>query len=314
MFGLFKKSKKEDDIVVLSKPGPAEGGGTYATLDKKAPKEIISKDIVFFSVTSRLPYYADENGDFGNSEGDGPLTYISAFAARGSDGTFVYLETERRYSLDGKRKSEWAYVMGDVLSELSALVIEENLAENNGYNSFTGGLPENFGGKIEIKYASGESINTSDNHGPVISFNCGTKIVSVFDRAMKGERAKLPELSSLEKICFESDEKDGGFTHASLTILPDGTAVNEIEQRFDESDFYQSKQEAAPEKVATIKKIISENGLFAWPTLPVDTYISREKYITFFFDDGKTIKIKNERVLPHKISNGFFKIELEMTT
>ena len=39
-----------------------------------------------------------------------------------------------------------------------------------------------------------------------------------------------------------------------------------------------------------------------------------DKQLTFVFDDGREIIVKNDRLVPDQIGRGFFNIELEMTT
>ena len=77
--GFFKK----DGIKILRQSKPPAYGGTDATLDTKAPKEIISNDMILFNVVSALPYRAHEEQEIG---------FVSAYAANTCGGTFLFLE------------------------------------------------------------------------------------------------------------------------------------------------------------------------------------------------------------------------------
>ncbi len=58
MFRLFDKKKKpetEDGVIVVRKPEPNACGGTTETRDTRAPKTIVSEEMILFDVTSALP-------------------------------------------------------------------------------------------------------------------------------------------------------------------------------------------------------------------------------------------------------------------
>ena len=160
-------------------------GGTTSSYDKKAPKRIKSGEMIFFSATSALGY--------GDAAPDGrePIAYVSAFAAPAAEGTFLYLSTGDSFRRRDGKSETWALVREDVFSSLVALVREHDLAKNNGYHSTTHGLPENFGGDVDIRYASGERISFSNNQTPVLSLRCGEAIADLFGKAMSGERIAL---------------------------------------------------------------------------------------------------------------------------
>ena len=88
--------REEKDIVILSKPGPAECGGTTATLDKSAPKTIKSNDMVLFSVDCKLNTVeaARENG----------ISYVSAFAAKTSSVRFYFC---RPQTITGRKRNPY---------------------------------------------------------------------------------------------------------------------------------------------------------------------------------------------------------------
>ena len=309
---MSKKDRIEDDgIVVLRKPDENACGGTTATQDTRAPKKIESRDMILFSVTSVLPFRMDRE----NVPVKPEPVYVSAFAARDGDGTFVFLETGDGFSANGPRNHLWAYIKEDLMPALADLTVELDLVKNNGFHSRTHGLPENFGGDIDIRYASGESISTSDNQSPIISFDAGMRILSVFRKAMEGERVPLPDVSDLSSVTFSENRVSGGYTTAVLVLNGSGEAVNMKTSRYDDPRVYNSEKKVSAETVASIRKNIEDTGFMAWASLPENSFkIGHEKYIILNFSTGEQITVKGDRIVPDRIHGGFFNIELEMVT
>lgn len=315
MFNAFNKKKpqvNDDGIVIIKQTRPGECGGTDATQDTKAPTEIKSDRMTLFDVTSALGQKMINND---SSDTSANLGYLSAFAAPAENGTFMFLETASRIRHSNERQTSWALVKENVFLSLVKLVNECDLAKNNGYHSTTHGLPENFGGSVYITYASGEKISFSNNQAPVLRRESAQKIAKLFDSLMNGEKVSLPSVDSIKKIIFIENRKDGGFTKATLTINEDGSAVNEKAMRFDDTKVYESTKPVSAETVEAIKKCIVNNGVLAYVGLPSqESRFSGKKSLTFIFKDGKEITVKGGCVLPDQIHNGFFNIELEMTT
>lgn len=306
MKNIFNKNKNcKNGVVVLKKTEPGMCGGTDATLDTKAPKRIDSEEMTFFQVESVLD---DTPGD------DDRIGFISAFAAPAGENTFVYLMTGEPFRR-GKRRGSWALLKENIFPRLAALVNECDLAAKNGLHSTTHGLPENFGGSVDIRYASGERISFSDNQTRIITRAAGVKIAELFREAMSGERSPLPDISALKAISYEENRRGGGFTRATLTLLPDGTATNEKKSKYDDPTVYESVKLVDAGTVNAIKANIENTGILAWETLPANGYpFSKENSLEFVFEGGRTIKVMGDRVTPDQLSNGFFNILLEMTS
>ena len=291
-----------------NKKEPPLCGGTDRSFDKNAPRTILSEDMTLFKVTSELP--SAMNIDRQNGE---TIDYISVFAAPASEGTFIFLETESRYFKNGNKRS-LAYVKENVFPSLAALTREQDLAANNGSYSFTHGLPKNFGGAIDIRYASGEKISISSNQSPVISGQTGEKIAALFTKAINGEKVYLPDVENLKEIRFVEERKNGGFTRAALSINDDGSGSMTRSRRFSDPKIYNNEKSFSADEITAIKKNISDCGIFAWSTLPECSYpFDDEKSLTFIFKDGSEITVPKDRELPDQIKGGFFNIELELT-
>jgi|GEM_PF-767527 len=313
IFHKKKQDKPDDGIVILKKTEPGMCGGTDASQDTKAPKEILSDDMILFDVTSALSrgYIPSEGKRYSVEK----LGYVSAFAAPAGNGTFLFLETGDSFQKRAPKARSWAYVKEDVFPSLVRFVRDRDIAKSNGFHSTTHGLPENFGGSVDIRYASGEKISFSNNQTSIISYDAGAEIAKLFAKAMNGEKAELPVVTSLKEIRFEELRKNGGFTKAVLTIQPDGTGINAKQSKYDDPKIYESEKPVDAETVAAIKKDIEDTGILAWSGLPSNgSSFVTDKQLTFVFDDGREIIVKSDRLVPDQIGRGFFNIELEMTT
>ena len=306
-------AEKGGGIVIIQKTKPEECGGTDATLDTNAPKQIVSDKMVFFYATSALNSWGLPSETVNSRLG--PLGLVSAFAAPSGEGTFLFLETSsgpRRY--DNVKRS-WALVKKDVFPSLVALVDESDIIKDNGYHSKTHGLPEDFGGSVKIVYESGEKISFSNNQTPVFRYEFGRKVAELFDEAMSGERVPLPDVSELSSIVYEENGSGGSFTKAHLTIGPDGKGINEKKTRYSDPHVYESTKEVDAKTIEEIKEKIAEKGILAWAGLPKKEFtFGAQKKMTFVFGDGTKITVPGDRCLPDQISGGFFDIELEIVT
>ena len=300
------------NILKRMKNEPPVCGGNDTTIDPKAPKEILSEEMTLFDVTTAL------DRDYNQSEKENTLEamrFVSAFAVASGDSTFMYLETGNHLQRYSEKSGNWAIVKEDIFPSLVKLVRERNMAKNNGYHSMTHGLPENFGGSMDIRYSSGEAISVSDNGSPILNWETGYEIAKLFTEAMKGEKEILPDVSSLREIRFEENRDNGGFTKAVLAFQSDGTGINSKQSKYDNPTIYESSKTVDEKTITAIKKNIEDNGMFAWSRLPSNGYsFNNNKKIDFVFEDGSIITVKNDRLLPGQIRNGFFNIELELTT
>lgn len=307
---IFKRKHRDEDtdedIIVVKKTPPNVCGGTDAYVEKNAPKEITSEEMTLFDVTSAFRTLVIDDSN--------RLDYVSAFAAPCGGGTFVFLETRESRSYD-EPECEWALLKEDIMPELTALVREHALAKDNGWHSQTHGLPENFGGSVNVRYASGERISISDNQSPVLRYEAGAAIARTFRSALKGERAALPDPDTLTEIRFADERGGESFTRATLTLNADGSGVNFKQVRYDEPDVYESEKPVDAETVSAIRANIARTGILAWADLPESGYkFNSRKSLTFVFADGAQIAVSDDKALPGALRGGFFNIELEMTT
>ena len=303
----FRKHIPEPpDVVVIKSTEPNTCGGTDATRDMRAPVEIVSADMEFFMVEESFTTMVFEEA------AESRLLRFSAYAAKHEQGAFLYVSRQTVDDCD-RTDVRMKLVSHDIFPELVSIVREYKLAANNGFHSRTHGLPENFGGSIDVRYAGGERISISDNQSPVLSYEAAQAIDRVFEKAFKADALPLPDLQTLKEIRFEEERKDGGFTRAALEILPDGTGVNRKQSRYDDPKVYESEKPVDAGTVSAIKDVISSGGILAWSGIRTVCAGMREKCLTFVFPETE-ITVTNDRELPRQLSGAFFDIELEMTT
>lgn len=315
MLSFFKKKKddtavEDDGIRIISRSDPLACGGTDSSIDTRAPKTISSDDMTLFNVDSALGYDVH-----GTSDESDPLMRVSAFAVKTESGTFLWLHTEGFEWKPEANRDVSGFVKADVMPGLVSIVKEYDLAAKNGYHSRTHGLPENFGGEVRIEYASGERIGFSDNQAPIIKRPFAHKVIEVFENALAGEKVAIPNVEDVVSLTFTETRKDGGFSSAKLTLLPDGTGISEKKQKFDDPTVYESKKEISAETVKTILDAVKNSYMLAWRYFPKRAFKSAsDKSVTFVMKDESEITSPSERDLPNRFSSAMFTIDLELIT
>ena len=294
----FRKKKKE---------APTCGGTTWSR-DENAPRVIVSRDMTFFHVSTRLNWTVPRDP----REEERMLFCVTAYAAPADRGTFLFLEAASPEWL-GRREFSWALVREDPFPVLAEFAAACDLAKENGLCSRTHGLPENFGGSIDVRYRSGERISVSDNRSPLLSQEDGRKTAEIFRRLMAGERVPLPDPAGLSEICFSEDRRDGGYTRCVCGIRPDGTAINRKRRCYSGEKAFDSEKSVDASTVASIREVLTKKGVPAWSGLPDNGFGSEKKSITLRYGTGEEITVLNDRLLPDQLRGGFFDIELELT-
>ena len=183
--------------------GPAICGGTDHSHDENAPAEIHSTDLLLFKIRT------------GNGLSTHFLSEVQAnvYAAKTELGIFTYsFEPEPRYALLDANC--------DFLSRLDTLTKEQCLIQDNGQHSFTHGLPDDFGGAVDIRYASGEYISKSCNQSSVISIPADKAVRELFSLAFtEYPRVSLPDTSEIKAV---EHREDSEFRHALLRLESTG--------------------------------------------------------------------------------------------
>ncbi len=268
--------------------------------------------MVFFDVTTKMPYRGVDPDH--NRMMPDPIGYFSAFAAPAGKRFLVFLETGRYGRRGEELKRDWAFVETSIFPELTAIIKEYDVAKGNGVFHKTHGLPENFGGDADIRFASGEKIRFSDNQSPILGTEVSLRIIEAFTKALRSEKIQLPDVRDLAQITYREDRDRGRFSKSVLTLNDDGTGTAMRSARYDDPKIYESEKSLDKDSVAKILGMITSNGVLGWAELPKQDYSNdREESLTFVFKDGNEIKVPGDRALPGQIRGAFFDIELEIT-
>lgn len=152
----------------------AEDGGAVTRRDgSDAPKVINSTEIVEFKLTVSL-FASTVLPDLKNRKyyleavNDGKAT-VCTYKWHSRGGTDVFNKSFETDSL--------------FMTELQKITSKFNLAQYNGYYHFVSGLPDMYGEKIDIRYASGEYIYASDNQCRFLPEEAISELIELFEKA-----------------------------------------------------------------------------------------------------------------------------------
>lgn len=146
-------------------PEPEIDGGVRHSVDENAPKVIRSTEITSFyckfSTTDRM-------------RGDSPIAgHIITLQADGSIAT---------YALWGHPETSGSFIPDAAFfRQLQKTVAQYDFAQYNGQHYTVSGLPPDHGMKLEIRYASGESIRSSDNQSCFLPLEAMEALVALFE-------------------------------------------------------------------------------------------------------------------------------------
>lgn len=196
-----------------------DGGVVKDISGDDAPKVIESSEItsfdVYFSTTTlsleKAAYLENKRFSFSAAlEGDKVRGSYRADESSGGSTEYEF-ETHKEF-----------------MSELQDIVSEYDFAKLNGKMHSVSGLPENFGATINIEYASGESIYSSDNQHNFLSADAMKALELLFASAA----APVPERIAVDVSYEKSTRKEnGGFIELSypkysyLSGLPGGDSA-----------------------------------------------------------------------------------------
>lgn len=163
LFGGCRADKDTDDI---------DGGVVHNETELDAPKIIESEEITNFECEiSFIAMAFDEE-----SELCGRVYNIGAVL---NDDGVVYVKSKWR---DRAGSSETNEYESDIsfMKELQQIVKKHDLAKHNGYVRRVSGLPDMYGAKLDVKYASGESIYAYNNQDILIPLEAATELIELF--------------------------------------------------------------------------------------------------------------------------------------
>ena len=150
-----------------------DGGVKTYNSGEASPKVIESTEIVSFECEFSLIAAVLEE----ESELDGRNYKLSAVLEDGA----VKSKFKWRDRAGGGEEHDFS-ADASFMTSLQELVSKYNFAQYNGYISKVSGLPDMYGAKIDIAYASGESIYAHNNQDCFIPFETIEELIELFNK------------------------------------------------------------------------------------------------------------------------------------
>ena len=159
-------SHSEDD-------GPMDGGVTDNS-DRNAPKSMESTQIISFDCRFSTMDIA-EPGELGN--------HVYQLHAKLENGA-----VRGMYQVRDTGETQSFRVSQKFLVEVQILVATYGLAQYNGHDCTVAGLPDEYGARLDVRYASRESIYANDNQDNFLPLEAMNELLNLFERgtAMPG--------------------------------------------------------------------------------------------------------------------------------
>ena len=145
-------------------------GGIVKTVNADAPKIINSTQIMIFECKFSTLAFLDLDADIENR------VYILEARLENEFVNGRYRHRSRfENNVDVKFKAEQSF-----MERLQRIIEEHNLAKDNGVCVEVKGLPDMYGAKLRVDYASGERIYTSNNQDNFLSVSAMKVMLRLF--------------------------------------------------------------------------------------------------------------------------------------
>ena len=155
---LFRKKHTFDD-----------DGGVQKLIDRNAPKSIISENIIVFECVFSTVALAE----------DIPIEHgIYTLSARLRDGA-----VRGEYKMRTRHGAGEQFLFREshsFMRKIQSIVKTYDFAKHNGMEYSVSGLPDMYGARIHIVYASGESLYASDNQSNFLPIEAMSELVKLF--------------------------------------------------------------------------------------------------------------------------------------
>ena len=151
-----------------------EDGGVVQRVTTNAPKIIESKQIIIFECKFSTLAFLDLDEEIGNR------VYILEARLENEFVNGRYRHRSRfENNVDVTFKAEPSF-----MERLQRIIEEHNLAKNNGVCVKVNGLPDMYGAKLMVDYASGERIYTSNNQDNFLSVSAIKEMLRLFRKQL----------------------------------------------------------------------------------------------------------------------------------
>ena len=150
-----------------------DGGVKTYNSGEDSPKVVASTEIIRFEFEASLYNIVVE----GESELIGRNYKLSAVLEEGA------VKSKIKWHDRAGAGEEYDFTAdASFMTSLQEIVSKHNFAQYNGYISKVSGLPDMYGAKIDIAYASGESIYANNNQDCFIPFEAIEELIELFNK------------------------------------------------------------------------------------------------------------------------------------
>lgn len=276
--------------------------GSAESRDSGAPKTIVSQDIENFSLDCSF-------ATMGNAHA---YHHVYAYASKVDAGVLVALSynTNQWQSENGENYSAVALTDGEVLGELQAIVRKYDFAKNNGRSYYVNGLPQNFGGSVHISYASGETIDFSNNQSPIISADAASEAVDILKDRIENKAITTKDADDIVAVSYLRDTDEFNYEHVKL----EGDSLfSEARYGEDENRLFTHGCKVPADSLDSIRKTAKAAAMLEWTGLfeyDWDMYKQSVEQIVLTLSDGTEVSIKEAMKKPGPASNVIFSIRM----
>lgn len=267
----------------------SSAAGGRVTKGSNSPKKIVSDRMVHFEVECK----------FTNQSNDKKYTYIYGYASMVEEGALIGLA----YRKEGESFSvpisfsKLELVSKDIFAELNQSVLRHDFASNNGYAHFQYGSPENYGGEVNIRYASGEEIRFSDNQNSVISMEAGFEIVEILRKYMQTRYAENEYAGDIVALTYRDEIDQNNYTlyHLEKNRFVSESKFGRLRKR-DIKVYPLNEDMLHPFRI-----LAKESSILNWQGMRQPKYANngeRNRQMIFTMQDGSEIMIVESAFAP----------------
>lgn len=291
--------------------GPPICGGTNKSYDNDAPQVITSDDMVKFSISSAFTTMASAHS----------YDHISLFACKMLEGSFASFTATDRWGRQEKLCGRYCFTE-NIMPLLLEIPQKYNMANRNGYHSYTSGLPENFGGSVNIDYSNGEFISKSDNQSPVVPFDAAYEALQILQNAKNTVPLRqVPDVSEIvsvkyiEECHFKQTDRRMRMTDSrkELTLIRESDKCRYFsDMTFGEQNFKQEK-ELPPDAFGKIDEMAERSLLLVWNLFRAHEWKDSDFshcFLTFTLRDGSEVSFSSAVDNPSGLYSPFSEISL----
>ncbi len=151
---------------------PDDGGITHHQSGDDAPKYIESDEIVSFRCEESFFASPNEIGVFAGR-------VYTMTAVKENDAVHGKFEWRDR---DGNGEVSSFTADDSFLTALQSIVKQHDFAQYNGFLHTASGLPDHYGTRLTVEYASGEQIYAHDNQSGILPLDASKDLIALFEQ------------------------------------------------------------------------------------------------------------------------------------